>query len=82
MDLRLFYLSCDLLFKKFSKITEKCLFLVGLYSEEFQETSCTKQGLFPAKNDILSSLAVGGRWITTQSSLQVWCNCVRSTEQT
>ena len=60
-----------LFFKKISKITEQFLFLVELYSEEFQETLSTKQGLFPAKNDILSSLAVGGRWITTQSNLQV-----------
>ena len=25
----------------------------------------------PSKHDIISSLAVGGRWITTQSDLQV-----------
>ena len=41
-----------------------------MYSDEFKDTK-TITKLLPSKHDLITCLAVGGRWITTQYELQV-----------
>jgi len=41
---------------------------VRMFSSDEDETS---KGRFPAKHDLISCLAVGGKWVTSQTNLQV-----------
>ena len=48
-------------------------YLVEMYSEEFCDSLgiSKRNRLLPSKHDVISCLAVGGRWITAQHDLQV-----------
>ena len=47
-------------------------YLVVQYSKEFKdEIEDDSDGALPLKHELISCLSVGGRWITSQSNLQV-----------
>ena len=53
-----------------------CFPLVVQYNDEFSEAIedfgvHEKEGALPSKHDLITCLAVGGRWITSQQDLQV-----------
>ena len=53
-----------------------CFPLVVQYNDKFSEAIedfgvHEKEGALPSKHDLITCLAVGGRWITSQQDLQV-----------